>query len=271
MQRTIPCGRLFDIPIHVHVMLPAYCLLTAVPSLLMGNLYLFCTALVLNGPVLFVTVLVHEMGHAMMATRLGGVVDSILLWPLGGLAYVGGVSSAKDDLLVTLAGPITHIPMGVLWWLALKLHLFFFSKMMQYIAMQAIYMNFLLFAFNLFLPVFPMDGGRLLVNVLMTLGMQPETTAKTSCVIGGAFLAGMGGYGIMLLIGEDQWGVMWIMIAVWLGIQLMEIWRAVQEGRIEEHPSFSYRETGTLDSYFEESSGDAEGGLAKTFLRADPN
>lgn len=272
MQRTFSFGSLFGIPIHVHVMLPLYCLLTSVGPLLVGDFYHFLLASILNGPVLFFTVLVHELGHALAARKVGGEVDSILLWPLGGMAYVGGVGSAKDDLLVTLAGPFTHIPMGLSWWLALKVHLFFFSRMMQLICHQAVVMNVLLFTFNLFLPVFPMDGGRLLVNVLMTLGMQPETTAKTSCVIGGAFLAAMGAYGVLLILSDDQWGIMCVLIAVWLGMQLSDIWRAVQEGRIEEHPSFSYRETDTLlDAYFEESTTRAEEGFSKSFLRTGPN
>ena len=45
-------------------------------------------AALLYGPILLLTVLVHELGHSLAARRLGGEVDSILLWPLGGLAYI---------------------------------------------------------------------------------------------------------------------------------------------------------------------------------------
>lgn len=41
------------------------------------------------GPILLGTVLIHELGHALAARRVGGHADGILLWPLGGLAYVG--------------------------------------------------------------------------------------------------------------------------------------------------------------------------------------
>lgn len=41
------------------------------------------------GPILLFTVLTHELGHCMAARQVGGHAESILLWPLGGLAYIG--------------------------------------------------------------------------------------------------------------------------------------------------------------------------------------
>lgn len=46
-------------------------------------------AALLYGPVLLGTVLIHELGHSLAARKVGGTADGILLWPLGGLAYVG--------------------------------------------------------------------------------------------------------------------------------------------------------------------------------------
>ena len=60
---------------------------------------------------------VHEFGHALMTKRLGGNVDGIILWPLGGFALCGPTDDfLVGDLKVALAGPMTHIPMTLLWW-----------------------------------------------------------------------------------------------------------------------------------------------------------
>ena len=71
---------------------------------------------ILYGPVLLMTILVHEFGHALMTKRLGGSVGGIVLWPLGGFALCGPTDALSGDLKVALAGPITHVPMGFLWW-----------------------------------------------------------------------------------------------------------------------------------------------------------
>ena len=65
--------------------------------------------------ILFVTVIVHELGHALTARKVGGKAHEIVLWPLGGLAYTSGHGSLKNQLKVTLGGPLTHIPLALLF------------------------------------------------------------------------------------------------------------------------------------------------------------
>ena len=55
-------------------------------------------------------------GHCFATRKVGGEVHGILLWPLGGLAYIGHSGDAKDDLIVSIAGPLTHIPQALLWY-----------------------------------------------------------------------------------------------------------------------------------------------------------
>ncbi len=54
-------------------------------------------AALMYGPVLLGTVLIHELGHALAARRVGGHADGILLWPLGGLAFVGHDCGPKGE------------------------------------------------------------------------------------------------------------------------------------------------------------------------------
>jgi hypothetical protein len=62
-------------------------------------------------------VLVHEFGHSLAARCVGGSADRIILWPLGGLAYISHDAGPAADLWVTLAGPLTHIPQAGVWML----------------------------------------------------------------------------------------------------------------------------------------------------------
>jgi hypothetical protein len=47
---------------------------------------------------------------------VGGKAEEIILWPLGGLAFLSHDSGPKGDLWVTLAGPLTHVPQAAIWW-----------------------------------------------------------------------------------------------------------------------------------------------------------
>jgi hypothetical protein len=47
--------------------------------------------------------------------QVGADVHGILLWPLGGLAFVGHSTSPKTDLFVSISGPLTHVPQFLIW------------------------------------------------------------------------------------------------------------------------------------------------------------
>lgn len=128
---------------------------------------------ILYGPVLLITILIHEFGHALMNKRLGGTVDEIVLWPLGGFAICGPVEALSGDLKVALAGPATHIPMVLLWWVIYLLtkggeeglwpsdtiYLDILSTSAGFFEMlssQAVYMNIIIFCFNLLIPAYPL-------------------------------------------------------------------------------------------------------------------
>lgn len=102
---TLPVLQRGGIPLHVHYLWPAFLLLSFLIAIQISYLHAICT-IVLLGPILLLTIVIHELGHAAMAIVLGGKVKAILLWPLGGLAYFG-VFSVDDpfrDALIAIAG-----------------------------------------------------------------------------------------------------------------------------------------------------------------------
>ena len=58
---------------------------------------------------LFVIVLLHEFGHAMACRQTGGTANRILLWPLGGVAYVNPPKRPGANLWSTAAGPLVNL------------------------------------------------------------------------------------------------------------------------------------------------------------------
>lgn len=114
--------------------------------------------------IMLVFVIMHEYGHCLMARRLGWKINDITIYPLGGLASMESATcKPRDEILVTAAGPLVNLALAFLFAVAtittflinqdaIAVIITFFAFMM---------MNVILFTFNL-LPIFPMDGGRLL-------------------------------------------------------------------------------------------------------------
>ncbi|MEE6209740.1 CBS domain-containing protein [Salarchaeum sp. III] len=114
---------------------------------------------------LFAGVVLHELGHSLVAIRYGYPIDSITLWILGGIASLSEQPEDwKHEFSIAIAGPLVSIVLGALSWGVLTLFppsLDLVRFVFGYLAL----MNFALAAFNL-LPGFPMDGGRVLRALL---------------------------------------------------------------------------------------------------------
>ncbi|MGD9711430.1 MAG: site-2 protease family protein [Thermomicrobiales bacterium] len=132
---------------------------------------------------LFTLVLLHELGHGLMAHQYGLKVRDISLLPFGGVARVEQMpSNARVESAVALAGSLTNLAVAVtlmpvlLLWMVfsgqslgqlLQLHRFD-TPSLQSLVLYLYLANLLLGLINL-LPMFPMDGGRVLRSVLSEL------------------------------------------------------------------------------------------------------
>jgi stage IV sporulation protein FB len=111
---------------------------------------------------LFIIVLVHELGHIVVARNFGWTIREVKLLPFGGVAEVeeaGGIS-AKEEAIVAIAGPLQNVWMGLLAW-GLGAWGIWDTAWSDYVA-QA---NLMIALFNL-LPIHPLDGGKLLQALL---------------------------------------------------------------------------------------------------------
>jgi Zn-dependent protease len=152
---------------------------------------------------LFVSVLLHELGHALVARGHGTVTSEIVLYPFGGVARLKGLGAPKQELATSLAGPAVNVLIAVALFIGLRLtgnwvpperltpeNLNLVARLMA--------ANIALAVFNL-LPAFPMDGGRVLRSLLARrLGMVRGTVVAASIGQALAILFGLAG----LIIGN---------------------------------------------------------------------
>jgi Zn-dependent protease len=127
--------------------------------------------------VLFLLVIMHEYGHAMMARRFNVKTRDIIITPIGGIARLEDMPKVPThEFLVAFAGPLVNLFFAIFFGIILFLldtEDFFLREKEQVelltdpigFLLLVTLMNCILFVFNL-IPAFPMDGGRILRSVL---------------------------------------------------------------------------------------------------------
>jgi Zn-dependent protease len=118
---------------------------------------------------LFAIVLTHEFGHALACRQVGGIADHIVLWPLGGVAYVNPPPRPGATLWSIAAGPLVNVALlPVLAGLDAMSQSMGWAATMPNLA-HLLYIvrtiNIWLLIFNI-LPIFPLDGGQILRALL---------------------------------------------------------------------------------------------------------
>lgn len=142
---------------------------------------------------LFASVLVHEVGHAVVARRYGVRVKEIRLWFLGGVAQFEEMPRQRGaEAVVAIVGPITSIAVaavawGVMRWVDGGAAL----VLLSYLAVT----NVGLALFNL-LPALPLDGGRVLRS-LLSLAMPHLRATAVAASVSGAIAILLGVYGFV--------------------------------------------------------------------------
>jgi Zn-dependent protease/predicted transcriptional regulator len=163
---------------------------------------------------LFTSVLLHELGHSFVARHFGLKVKDILLLPIGGIASLQGrPSTPRQEIAIALAGPAVNVVLAMGFAAALWLNGQAPTTAKEFAALTAnpsLSALLLLLAsgnaslafFNL-LPIFPLDGGRVLRALLETRLGSARGTAWAAG-IGQVASAGLLGYAILsgqLLLG----------------------------------------------------------------------
>jgi Zn-dependent protease len=181
---------------------------------------------------LFAIVLLHEYGHALACRSVGGRAERILLWPLGGVAYVAPPPRAGAVLWSLAAGPLVNVLL-----LAPTIFLAAWGKGASPDLERFTYMlaaiNVVLLLFNL-LPIYPLDGGQILRALLWFL-IGPIKSLMASTVVG---LIGASLLIAWALWEREPWLTLLAAFAAyesWRGFQAAR-WMAAQQREREKEP-----------------------------------
>ncbi len=201
MFRSIKLGKAFGIPLYLHwsfFLLPLYALYLTHDQGPAG--ILLSQAVLLS---IFGCVMLHELGHALMARYFGIRTRDVTLYPIGGVARLESTGDLPhQELCIALAGPAVNFAIVIL--LSPLVVLAFLSGIMDgpgaptgagaevlpwlaYYLTGVCFGNGILMLFNM-IPAFPMDGGRVL-RALLDLGMSHLRATEIAATVG-LFAAG---------------------------------------------------------------------------------
>jgi Zn-dependent protease len=168
---------------------------------------------------LFVIVMLHEFGHALACRQVGGNANRIVLWPLGGVAYVDPPPRPGATLWSIAAGPLVNVVMLPICYVILKTgQASGWTHTDVYMLVRAIfYINIGLLMFNL-LPIYPLDGGQI-VRALLWFVLGRARSLMVATVLGFVGIAGL--IGLAVWIRSPWFGVLsfFLLMNCWGGLQ----------------------------------------------------
>src|SRR5215472_16431780 len=223
---SISAGRYFGVELRIHL------------TFLFLLLFVLLSGSVNAGPpgvargmalvaIIFGSVILHEMGHALVALRSGVPVRGIMLLPIGGITlmdpqdHMDSLKNPGRETWISLAGPLVNVFLAAVSGILLltlwpKVDLWSQPWITSSaLARSFFWTNVSLFAFNL-LPAFPMDGGRVL-RAWLARRMEFQQATRRAVTVGHIFAA------IMMLVGAVY--SPWLMIIgffIFLAAQMEE-------------------------------------------------
>ncbi len=109
-----------------------------------------------------IAVTLHEYGHYIVAKKLGYSVEGMVFAVYGTSLKTSNIYKPKDEVVISLAGPMVNIILVLLcvamWWIVPTSYLF---------TERFVFCNIIVLVFNI-LPIYPLDGGRVILSVLST-------------------------------------------------------------------------------------------------------
>jgi len=171
---------------------------------------------------ILVSIIAHEVAHAVIAEYYHMPIESITLFIFGGVAEMKGEPShPKGEFLMAIAGPIMSVLMGLFFWAAEQLYIMHVgegpvSQVLKYLGN----INMLIAAFNM-APAFPLDGGRALRAALWHYKKNMVEATRIASQLGAIFAYGLLGYAIYRITWYDD-----MVTGLWSGLLGYFVWGA---------------------------------------------
>jgi len=226
MKAQIKLGRIFGVEIGLHY---SWFIIAALITFSLANQFqlnnprwtstLRWGLAVVTAVLFFISIVAHELSHALVAKARGLPVRSITLFALGGVAQIEKeAADAKTEFWMGIVGPITSFLIGLLC-LGLTLALGWNPPDMPHQPVQAILMwlgviNIGLAIFNM-IPGFPLDGGRVLRGLLWWITGDARRATTIAARVGQIIAFGMILYGVMQFFGGAGINGLWLAFIGW--------------------------------------------------------
>jgi Zn-dependent protease/predicted transcriptional regulator len=222
-MRTVRVGRLAGIPIGFQ---PLWLVVLGLITWTLGSQYfpdqvqgitpIGAYGLGLAAAVLLFTfVLLHELGHAVVARRHGVEIEEIDLWLLGGVARMKQEpKTAKDELAFAAAGPaVTLVIVLILAGLhaVLPVSVPALTALVDY----QLYVNVLILVLNM-LPAFPLDGGRIARAIMWQRSGDHAQATASAARVGRGFGFGLIAFGMLSTLSGAPGGLWFVLIGGFL-------------------------------------------------------
>lgn len=170
---------------------------------------------------LFVIVLLHEFGHALACRQVGGRANQIVLWPLGGVAYVDPPPRPGATLWSIAAGPLVNVAL-----FPILLGAFLFARSEGWahtspdvyrLLFAILWIDVGLLAFNI-LPIYPLDGGQIL-RALLWFPLGRARSLMVATILG--FVGILGFFGLAIWRQSAWLGILgvFMLLNCWGGLQ----------------------------------------------------
>jgi Zn-dependent protease len=165
----------------------------------------------------FVSLLLHELGHALVARREGVEIEGITLWLFGGVAkFKGMFPSAGAEFRIAVAGPIVSLGIGVFFVLiALVGDL---PEAVDGVVGYLGYINLVLLVFNL-IPALPLDGGRVLRSIVWQTKGDFRWATNVAAEVARVFAYLFIGLGLAEVFFLNSFAGVWLAFLGWFLLQ----------------------------------------------------
>ena len=213
---TIKAFRVCGVPVRLHftfILLVVFVFVSVLGSAQSNSTY----AIFLLGGL--ASVLLHEFGHALVASRFGIRTTEIVMFPIGGLSRMERPLPPTAEICVALAGPLVNLLLATgIFCYMISVHEAAVIRAADLMHPNSksplallLFGNILLAGFNL-LPAFPMDGGRILRALLSYIRPEEEAT-RTAAWMGRMLAISMGLYGLL----APQFMLVFFALFIYLG------------------------------------------------------
>ena len=202
---------------------------------------------------LFISIIVHEFAHSLVAQQYGMPMKGITLFIFGGVAEMGDeATSPKGEFLMAIVGPITSILLAALFYGGARLgQASIWSTPVFGVLEYLAFINAILAGFNL-LPAFPLDGGRVLRSILWAAKDNLKWATRIASNIGVGFGLLLIFLGILQVVrGNFVGGLWWVLIGMFLqGAARMSYQQILTRQALEGEPisRFMRRDPETVPS-----------------------